>query len=114
MQRILPVIISIIIIILVAILRYYSPRVAAITATMPINIPLALWVVYSGTQGDKATMIEFSEGMLLGILPTIIFLIVTWLLLRAGWQLIPVIGSGYAAWGVALFAAFMLRNLAQG
>jgi hypothetical protein len=50
-QRILPVLVSILIIISVAVLRQYSKTFAAIAATMPINIPLGLWIVYAGEQG---------------------------------------------------------------
>ena len=47
-QRVLPVAVSIGIIIAVAVLRQYSKTFAAIAATMPINVPLALWIIYSG------------------------------------------------------------------
>lgn len=109
-QRILPVIVSIIIIIFVAILRNYSAKVAAITATMPINIPLALWIVYAGAKDNPALMVEFSEGMLLGIFPTIGFLVICYVVLRAGWSLLLVIGAGYAGWGAMLLVAFLVRR----
>lgn len=113
-QRVLPVLISILIIIIVAISRNTSPRVAAVTATMPINIPLALWIVYSGA-GENRTeiMVEFAQGLLLGIAPTIGFLVVCLLLLRAGWSLVPVIATGYIAWGTFLGAAFLVERFLQ-
>jgi len=46
-QEILPVII------LVAVLQRQSKLVAAVTATMPVTIPLALRIVYSSSQGEK-------------------------------------------------------------
>jgi hypothetical protein len=110
-QRVLPVIVSILVIILVALLRQHSRLLAAITATMPINVPLALWIVYAAEEGEPAAMVNFSEGLLIGILPSLVFLVVIWLALRAGWSLIPVIAVGYVAWGVGLGVIFVVRNL---
>ena len=41
-QRTLPVIVSILIIIAIAILRQYSKMLAAVVAVMPVNVPLGL------------------------------------------------------------------------
>lgn len=109
-QRVLPVIVSIIIIIMVAILRNYSPRIAAITATMPINIPLTLWIVYAGAPGDQQVRMEFAEGLLIGILPVVAFVLASWILVRSGWSLIPVIVGGYVVWGMGLLVAFVVRR----
>jgi hypothetical protein len=46
-QDVLPILASIVVIILVAIFERQSKLVAAITATMPLTAPLALWVVYA-------------------------------------------------------------------
>ena len=55
-QDILPVLLSIVVIILVAVLEKQSKFAAAITATMPIGATLALWIVYSANDGDRGTM----------------------------------------------------------
>ncbi len=81
-QRVLPVIVSIVIIIAVAILREYSKTFAAVAATMPINIPLALWIVSAGS--TRQEMQEFTHAVLLNIWPPIVFVIVTGLAARAG------------------------------
>ncbi len=112
--KVLPVIISIAIIILIAILREYSKTVAAITATMPVTIPLSLWIVYAAEGGDRAAIMQFADAMLLGILPTVVFLIVVWWVARLGWSLIPMILAGYGGWGLALGASFLLRRLLGG
>ncbi len=101
-QTILPVIFSVIIIILVAILERHSRWVAALTATMPLGAPLALWIVYASVQGEPQEVTQFSFNMLLGILPTVGFLFFAWLGARAGWKLGPIIVIGYAAWGAGL------------
>ena len=109
-QRITPVIVSIGVIIAVAILRNYSKAFAAIAATMPINIPLAYWIIFA-SEDDQAVRVGFAEGTIMGIFPTVLFLIIAWLVVRAGWSLVPTLIVGYLAWGVSLAALFMLRRL---
>ena len=105
-----PVIVSILIIIAVAIVRSYSRTAAAMLATMPINVPLAMWVVYSGAGGDRTIMAQFTQSMLIAIGPTVIFILVVWLAARAGWRLAPMLAAGYLVWGICLGAALLLRQ----
>jgi hypothetical protein len=49
--------------------------------------------------------------MLIGIFPTAVFLAVAWIVVRAGWSLIPVLIVGYIAWGVSLAALLLLRRM---
>ena len=51
LQDILPVLVSIAVIVLVAVVEKQSKLIAAITATMPMTAPLALWIVYSSADG---------------------------------------------------------------
>ena len=106
-----PVVVSIGIIVLIAVLRAYSKTLAAITATMPINIVLALWIIYAAEGADRATVVRFTESMLVGVGATVIFLGAVWLVARAGWGLVPMLLSGYLAWGVTLALIFGLRQL---
>lgn len=113
-ERVLPVIVSILIIIFVAIARQYSRTLATVAATMPLNVPLALWIAYSADGANQPAMVSFTEGLLIGIIPTIFFLIVVWLAARAGWPLLPMLGAGYITWalilGVLLLAQFLLKR----
>lgn len=113
-RNILPVLISIGVILLVAVLRNYSRTLAAITATMPINIPLALWIVHSAAPDDKAGMITFSEGLVIGLIPTFAFLLVAWLAARAELSLAVMIGGSYAAWGVCLGGLLLVQHWLRG
>ena len=99
-QDIVPIIISI----LVAALQKYSKLAAAVTATMPLTAPLALWVVYSLNDGSRAATTQFAESMLIGVIPTVAFLIAVWLAARAGAKLGAMIGIGYGAWTAVLAA----------
>jgi len=110
LQDILPVLASIVIIILVAVIEKQSKFAAAITAVMPIGATLALWIVYSSNEGDPQMMDQFSQGLLIGILPTLGFLIITWLTARAGLKLIPILLIGYSVWGVGVGLTFLVRR----
>jgi len=101
-QDLLPVLLSIALIIAVAILEKQSRFVASVTAVMPLTAPLALWIAYSSSGGEQAATSRFSLGMLLGIFPTVAFLVAVWLAARAGLKLGPVILIGYGVWAVGL------------
>lgn len=110
-QDILPVLLSIVVIILVAVLEKQSKLFAALTATMPLAAPLALWIVYSSNGGDKTAVSQFSLSLLLGLLPTMAFLITVWLAARAGLKLIPMILIGYGVWAVGASILYLLRSM---
>jgi hypothetical protein len=109
-QKVLPVIVSIIIILAIAFLREHSKALAAIAATMPVNIPLGMWIIYAGENGDPAAMQQFTWAIFINIWPTIGFLLVAWLAARAGWGLLPMIAAGYIAWAIGLGLIFILRS----
>ena len=109
-QDILPVLLSIVVIILVAVLEKQSKFAAAITATMPIGATLAIWIVYSANNGDQQTMKDFSVGLLMGIIPSIGFLFAAWLSFRAGLKLVPMLIAGYVVWGVLLGVIVLIRR----
>lgn len=106
-----PVLISIAVIILVAILEKQSKLLAAVTATMPLAAPLALWIVYSSVGGDQAQMTLFSRSLVLGILPTIAFLLTVWFTTRAGLPFLWTIVSGYAIWGGGFLILLALKRV---
>lgn len=108
--RVLPVIVSIVIIILIAILREYSRTLAAILVTMPVNIPLGLWIVYNSSDNQAATE-QFTQAIFVNIWPTIVFLLVVWMAARAGWHFAPMIIAGYVAWAIALGIVSLIRGV---
>ena len=107
---ILPVFLSILVILLVAVVEKQSRLFAALTATMPLTAPLALWIVYSSNAGDRTVMSQFSLSLLLGLLPTLAFLITIWLAARGGMKLGPMILTGYAVWAAGAAILYLLRN----
>ncbi len=107
---ILPVAVSMLVIILVAILEKQSRIVAALTATMPLTAPLALWIVYNSARGDQVAVSQFSLGLLLGILPTVAFLAVVWLGARQGLRLAPLLLLGYSVWAASASLLLGIRR----
>lgn len=110
-QDILPVVLSIVVIILVAVIEKQSKLAAAVTATMPIGATLALWIVYASNDGEQKTMEQFSTGLFIGIIPSIAFLIAAWFSARAGLKLGPMLLVGYIVWGVVLGLVLLLRRI---
>lgn len=110
-QDILPVLLSIVVIVLVAVLEKQSKLFAALTATMPLTAPLALWIVYSFNAGDKTVMSQFSLSLLLGLLPTLAFLITVWLAARAGMKLGPIILTGYGVWAIGATILYLMKDI---
>ena len=109
-QDSLPVVLSIVVIILVAILEKQSKLFAALAATMPLATPLALWIVSSSNAGDKTAVTQFSLSLLLGIVPTLAFLVTVWLAARSGMKLVPMILAGYGVWAAGAAILYVLRN----
>jgi hypothetical protein len=109
-QNVIPVLLSIIVIILVAILERQSKLFAALIATMPLSAPLALWIVYSSNSGERTAVSQFSLSLLLGLLPTLGFLVAVWLAARAGMKLLPILVTGYSVWAIGAIILYLLRN----
>jgi len=109
-HEVLPVAVSMLVILLVALLEKHSRMVAALIATMPMTAPLALWVVYSSARGDQTVVSEFTRGMLLGIFPTVAFLAVASFASRQGLRLAPLLALSYTAWAVAVSLLFAMRK----
>jgi hypothetical protein len=109
-QNVLPVLTSITVIIVVAVLQRHSRLAAAITATMPLTMPLALWIVYASAGGDRGTTAQFTRGMLIGMVPTIGFVVAIFLAARAGMKLVPMLLLGYGIWGIILALVVALRR----
>jgi hypothetical protein len=109
--RILPVLVSIGIIILVAVLREYSKTFAAIAATMPINVPLALWIVAAGDDHNPQAMAQFTQAVFINIWPTMVFIVIVFLAARAGWRFVPMVAAGYAGWGISLGLILVVKQV---
>lgn len=109
-QEVLPVIVSIVVIITIAVVEKQSKTIAAIAAVMPTTAPLALWIVYSSSGGEQAAISEFTSGLILGLVPTFGFAIAAWLAARAGMKLGSILLSGYSVWAIGIGLVYIIRN----
>lgn len=108
--KVIPVLVSIGVIILIAVVSESSRLVAAIAATFPLTAPLSMWVVFSNAGGQQTALVDYSTGLLVGIVPTLGFLLAAWGAARAGWNLWPTLGAGYSAWAIILISVLIIRR----
>jgi hypothetical protein len=78
---------------------------------MPLGVPLALWIVYSANRGSPVVMQELTRGMVIGIIPTVGFVIAAWLCARAGLKLVPMLAMGYLVWGGLFGISLIVKRL---
>ncbi|MFQ3646031.1 MAG: hypothetical protein SNJ54_11215 [Anaerolineae bacterium] len=109
-EKLAPVIVSILIIIAVALLREKSPAFSAIAATMPINIPLGMFIVYASAGDRTETMQNFTHNVFINMWPTMVFALVVLIVTRWGWGLVPSIAAGYVGWGVSFLILSYFRG----
>lgn len=84
-DRVVPVVLSLLIIILVAVVQERSRYLAAVLATMPVTAPLAIWIVFSASQGDHRQTAEFIGSMAIGFAATLVFILACWFGFRQHW-----------------------------
>ena len=97
--------------ILIAVLRSYSTTVAAITATMPVMVPLAFWIMYAGEGGDGIVMTRFLQTMVFGLLATLVSLLAMLYATRAGWGVTGIIAACYGSWAIAIAIYQLIARL---
>ena len=78
------------------------------SGSMPVTIGI---FINPGHVGDKTAISQFSLSLLLGLLPTLAFLITVWLATRAGLKLVPMILMGYGVWAIGASLLYLLRNI---
>lgn len=95
-DRVVPVAVAFAVIVLVAVLHARAPALAAVTATMPLTAPLAMWVVFSSSGGDHQHTADFVWAMVLGSVAAGLFVLACWVGLRQRWAfpLVLVVAAG--------------------
>lgn len=110
-QKVLPVLVSILVIVIVSIVQERSRFLAAILSSMPLMAPLALWIVWSATRGDHDQTASFAASMIVGIIATLGFVVGVWAALlrhaNLGWAL----ASGAVVWLVVLAAGRFAQSV---
>ena len=110
-EKIIPVAVSVVIIVLVAVLQERSREMAAIVAVMPITIPLAVWIVFSGSGGSHHQTADFVRSMFAAYLPTLVFITALWYGFRQAWAFPLVIAVAFAVWAALVALPYLVRRL---
>lgn len=84
-DRVIPVALSLLVILLVAVLQGRSRHLAAIVATMPLTAPLAMWIVFSASSGDQRQTADFVGSMVIGAVASLVFVLGCWFGFRQAW-----------------------------
>ena len=71
---------------------------------------MSLWIIYGMDNTNQTAVVSFASSLLIGIFPTVVFIIVAWLALRAGWSLLPTLGAGYLSWAILLAVLLIIRG----
>jgi uncharacterized membrane protein (GlpM family) len=103
----IPVVVSVLVIVLVAVVQERSRYLAAIIATMPLTAPLAMWIVFSASGGDHRQTAEFVGSMAAGFAASMIFLAACWFGFRQAWGFPVTLLVASAIW-VAIVALVRL------
>ena len=101
-QRIYQLLIALCLVTAIAIFSERSRVLASILTVVPVNITIALWFIYTSSQGDIAPSADFIRMVLLGLIPTVLFTLACWFGLNRGWTLIRVMAVAYAVWLVSM------------
>jgi uncharacterized membrane protein (GlpM family) len=97
-ERVVPVVLSVLVIVLVAVVQERSRHLAAIIATVPLTAPLAMWIVFSATQGDHRQTADFASSMFSGFVASFGFVLACWFGFRQQWSFPLVLVFGSAVW----------------
>jgi hypothetical protein len=97
-EQVVPVVLSVLIIVLVAVVQERSRHLAALIAAVPLTAPLAMWIVFSATQGDHSQTADFAASMLVGFVASLIFVVACWFGFRQQWSFPSVLVFGSAIW----------------
>lgn len=109
-ERVIPVVLSVLIIILVAVVQERSRHLAALLAAVPLTAPLAMWIVYSATQGDHSQTADFVASMFLGFAAGVVFVAASWFGFRQHWSFPVVLVFGLAIWlAIVLLPSLVVR-----
>jgi hypothetical protein len=101
-ERVLPVVVSVVVITLVGVVQERSRYLAAVLASMPLTAPLALWIVFSATKGDHRQTANFAATMVVGFIGSLVFIVACWYGFSRHWSFVVVLSIGAVAWSVIM------------
>ena len=107
-DRVVPVVLSVLVIVLVAIMQERSRHLAAIIATVPLTAPLAMWIVFAASHGDHRETADFVASMVVGFAASLVFVLVCWIGFRRAWGFAATLCVAAAVWLAVVSAPRLL------
>jgi uncharacterized membrane protein (GlpM family) len=101
-ERLVPVLVSVLIVVLVAVVQERSRHLAAIVATMPVTAPLAMWIVLSASRGDQRQTADFVGSMVIGAVASLVFVLACWFGFRQAWGFGLTLGVATVVWALVV------------
>jgi len=111
LEKLLPVVASVVIIVAVAVVQDRSRAMAAVVAMVPLTAPLAAWIVYSASAGNHQHTAQFVRSMLAASVANVLFIVVFWYGLRQQWLFPVVVVVAFGVWGVLVALPYLVRRL---
>ncbi len=104
MQFVIKLAISVCIIIFCTQIGRKFPSLAGLIATMPLTGAIVLFWLYSANKDDQKIIIDYSQGALWGLVPSVLFFLTAYLCFRRNLPLEAVIGACFGVWLLAAVA----------
>jgi H+/Cl- antiporter ClcA len=98
------------VIVAVALVQARSRHLAALLATMPLTMPLAMWIVFSASGGSHQQTGAFVRSMMIGQVAGVVFVVACWLALGRQWPLPVVLLVGAVGWLVTVALVPLARS----
>ncbi len=110
MPRIVPILLSTLMITMVSLLGKRFTSLSGVLATMPLLIPLSIWAFYEANGRDYLATARLVTAMLPGIILTASFVVYARFFIGRGLPIYLVIGLGYLGWflGYLVFRALSI------
>ena len=108
MRFVIKLFISLCIIILCSQIGRRLPTLAGLIAVMPLTGLIVLVWLYMDNPGNFNLMTDYSEGALLGIVPSVLFFLVALLCFQKRLSLWIVLCASFAVWIIAAFVHQLL------
>ncbi|NIA17382.1 MAG: hypothetical protein GWO86_03440 [Planctomycetes bacterium] len=101
MRFVIKLLVSMAIIVFCSQIGRKMPTLAGLIATAPITSLIVLLWLYSDRPGDFNLMVDYTKGVLWGIIPTIFFFVAALICFRKELALWIVLPAGFTVWLIA-------------
>jgi uncharacterized membrane protein (GlpM family) len=98
MQLIIKILFSLALILAATWIGRKYPSTAGLVATMPLTGLIVLLLLYMDSDGDRHILTEYSEGAFWGILPSILFFLAVFLLLKRHLPFPVILPLAFGCW----------------